>query len=211
MAERLEEFPGAPVVFDPVMIATSGAALADEATIAAFARLMRVATVTTPNIPELKALSGMSTVDRAARRDSARSLVARRGCAVLVKGGHAKGAQVTDQLFCPEGPNPPEMEWRDARIDSDDSHGTGCTLATAIAVELAKDWTLAEAVARARRFVRVAMRAAPGLGRGHGPMGQQDVRLDLNLSRFAPMLNQVTVPAADLAASERFYRLLGLR
>ena len=211
VAERLEEFPGVPVVLDPVMVASSGAKLADEATVAALERLMRCATVTTPNLPELKALSGMSVVDKEAQRDSARSLVARRGCAVLVKGGHAKGGQITDRLFLPAGAEgPPESEWTDSRIESDDNHGTGCTLSTALATELAKDWTLPEAVARARSFVRLAMRAAPGLGRGHGPMGQQDVRLDLNLSRWSPMLNHVAVPADDVAASERFYRTLGL-
>lgn len=212
LAEKLEELPGIPVVFDPVMVATSGASLADDATIAAFERLMRRATLTTPNLPELKALSGMSVVDKAHQRESARSLVARRGTPLLVKGGHAKGRQVTDRLYCPDGVGePPEVEWTNARIDSDSTHGTGCTLSSAIAVELAKDWSLGEAITRARRFVRMAMREAPGLGGGHGPMGQQSVRLDLNLSRFAPMLNQVTVPAKDLAASEHFYRQLGLR
>jgi len=211
VAERLEEFPGVPVVFDPVMVATSGSVLADDATIAAFERLMRVATVTTPNLPELKALSGMSVVDKVAQRESAKSLVARRGRAVLVKGGHGRGRQVTDRLFSADPGEPPEREWTDARIDGTSNHGTGCTLSSAIAVELAKDWTLPEAVARARRFVRIAMQDAVGLGQGHGPMAQQAVRLDLNLSRWSPMLNQVTVPATDLAASERFYRLLGLK
>ncbi len=212
VAEKLDELPGVPVVFDPVMVATSGAPLADDATIAAFERLMRRSTLTTPNLPELKALSGMSVVDKAKQRESARSLVARRGCAVLVKGGHAKGRQVTDRLFFPaDSGEPPEVEWTNPRIDGDSTHGTGCTLSSAIAVELAKDWSLVEAVTRARRFVRMAMRDAAGLGGGHGPMAQQQVRLDLNLSRFSPMLNQVTVPAADLAASEHFYRLLGLR
>ncbi len=211
VAERLEELAGIPIVFDPVMIASSGAKLADEATIAAFELLMRLSTVTTPNLPELKALSRMATGDVEAQRKAARSLVAERGCALLVKGGHAKGAQVTDRLYCPDDGNPPEMEWRDARIDGTEDHGTGCTLASAIAVELAKDWRLPEAVARARRFVRVAMREAPGLGKGHGPMGQQGVRLDLNLSRFAPMFNHATLPARDHDASARFYRLLGLK
>ena len=212
VAEKLDDLPGIPVVFDPVMVATSGAPLADDATIAAFERLMRRSTITTPNLPELKALSGMSALDKTRQRESARSLVARRGCAVLVKGGHAKGRQVTDRLFCPDGgDNPPEVEWSNPRIDSDSTHGTGCTLSSAIAVELAKEWTLVEAVTRARRFVRMAMREAPELGKGHGPMGQQSVRLDLNLSRYEPMLNQVTVPARDLAASEKFYRHLGLR
>jgi len=211
VAERLEELAGIPIVFDPVMIASSGAKLADEATIAAFERLMRLSTVTTPNLPELKALSRMATGDVEAQRKAARALVAERGCALLVKGGHAKGAQVTDRLYCADDGNPPEMEWRDARIDGTEDHGTGCTLASAIAVELAKDWRLPEAVARARRFVRVAMREAPGLGKGHGPMGQQGVRLDLNLSRFAPMFNHATLPARDHDASARFYRLLGLK
>ncbi|WP_294264888.1 bifunctional hydroxymethylpyrimidine kinase/phosphomethylpyrimidine kinase [uncultured Sphingomonas sp.] len=212
LAERLAEMPGLPIVFDPVMVATSGAALADEATVAAFERLMRVATVTTPNLPELKALSGMSILDKAAQRGAATSLVSRRGSAVLVKGGHAKGRQVTDRLFQPprEGAAP-EVEWTDPRIDAEATHGTGCTLSTAIACELAKDWSLPEAIARARRFVRIAMQDAAGLGQGHGPMAQQSVRLDLNQSRWSPMLNHVTLPTRDLSASEHFWRLLGLR
>ena len=189
LAERLAEMPGLPIVFDPVMVATSGAALADEATVAAFERLMRVATV-----------------------PAATSLVQRRGSAVLVKGGHAKGRQVTDRLFQPpkEGAAP-EVEWTDPRIDAEATHGTGCTLSTAIACELAKDWSLPEATARARRFVRIAMQDAAGLGQGHGPMAQQSVRLDLNQSRWSPMLNHVTLPTHDLSASEHFWRLLGLR
>jgi len=198
VAEKLEELPGIPVVFDPVMVATSGAALADEATIAAFERLMARATLVTPNLPELEALGG-----------DPRAIMATHGCAVLVKGGHGAGSEVTDRLFSPTGT--PEIEWTDPRIDTDATHGTGCTLASAIATGLAAEWELPEAVARARRFVRIAMREAPGLGRGHGPMGHQAVRLDFNASFFEPMLNQVTVPAKDLAASERFYRVLGLK
>ena len=198
VAEKLEELPGIPVVFDPVMVATSGSALADEATIAAFERLMARATLVTPNLPELEALGG-----------DPRAIVAAHGCAVLVKGGHGEGGEVTDRLFSPHGP--PEIDWTDPRIETDATHGTGCTLASAIATGLAAEWELPEAVARARRFVRIALREAPGLGRGHGPMGQQAVRLDFNASFFEPMLNQVTVPAQDLAASERFYRLLGLK
>ncbi|TGX53546.1 bifunctional hydroxymethylpyrimidine kinase/phosphomethylpyrimidine kinase [Sphingomonas gei] len=200
VAEKLGELPGVPVVFDPVMVATSGATLADDATIAAFERLMARATVVTPNLPELEALGG----DPAA-------LVTAHGCAVLVKGGHAAEPQVTDRLYSVNPDDPPEIEWSDPRIDTEATHGTGCTLSSAIACGLAQEWDLPEAVNRARRFVRIAMREAPGLGRGHGPMGQQAVRLDLNMSFFEPMLNQVTVPARDLAASERFYRLLGLR
>ncbi|TKD53062.1 bifunctional hydroxymethylpyrimidine kinase/phosphomethylpyrimidine kinase [Sphingomonas baiyangensis] len=203
LADRLAEMPGLPVVFDPVMVATSGATLADDATIAAFERLMRVATLATPNLPELAALVAGG---------EAAQLVARFGCAVLAKGGHAEGAEVTDRLYrAPREGQAPEIAWSDPRIDTPATHGTGCTLSTAIACELAKDWSLAEAIARARRFVRIAMQDAAGLGRGHGPMAQQAVRLDLNQSRWSPMLNHVTLPASDLAASEHFYRRLGLR
>lgn len=200
VAERLDELPGVPVVFDPVMVATSGARLADEATVAAFERLMDRATVVTPNLPELEALG----------RDP-QEIVAAHRCAVLVKGGHGTGPEVIDTLYSADPEDPPQIEWRDPKIDSTNDHGTGCTLASAIACGLACEWDLPEAVSRARRFVRIAMREAEGLGRGHGPMAQQTVRLDLNMSFFEPMLNQVTVPAQDLAASERFYRLLGLR
>jgi hydroxymethylpyrimidine/phosphomethylpyrimidine kinase len=200
VAQKLGELPGVPVVFDPVMVATSGATLADDATIAAFERLMARASVVTPNLPELDALGG----DPAA-------LVAAHGCAVLVKGGHADDSQVIDRLYSVNPEDPPEIEWSDPRIETEATHGTGCTLSSAIACGLAQEWDLPEAVARGRRFVRIAMREAPDLGRGHGPMGQQAVRLDLNMSFFEPMLNQVTVPAEDLSASERFYRLLGLR
>lgn len=200
VAEKLSELPGIPVVLDPVMVASSGAALADDATIAAFERLMDRATVVTPNLPELEALG----------RDP-QELVAEHRCAVLVKGGHGTGPQVVDTLYSANPEDPPQIEWSDPRIETESTHGTGCTLSSAIACGLAQEWDLPEAVARARRFVRIAMREAPELGRGHGPMAQQAVRLDLNMSFFEPMLNQVTVPAADLAASERFYRLLGLR
>ncbi|MET0308630.1 MAG: bifunctional hydroxymethylpyrimidine kinase/phosphomethylpyrimidine kinase [Sphingomonas sp.] len=200
VAEKLGELPGIPVVFDPVMVASSGATLADDATIAAFERLMDRATVVTPNLPELEALG----------RDP-QELVADHRCAVLVKGGHAAGPQVIDTLYSANPDDPPEIDWTNPRIETDSTHGTGCTLSSAIACGLAQEWDLPEAITRARRFVRIAMREAAGLGRGHGPMAQQAVRLDLNMSFFEPMLNQVTVPAQDLAASERFYRLLGLR
>jgi hydroxymethylpyrimidine/phosphomethylpyrimidine kinase len=200
VAEKLAELPGLPVVFDPVMVASTGARLADEATIAAFERLMDCAIVVTPNLPELEALG----------RDP-QELVRAHKCAVLVKGGHRAGADVTDRLYSIDPEDPPEISWSDPRIDTDATHGTGCTLSSAIACGLAQEWDLPEAVTRARRFVRIAMREAPGLGRGHGPMGHQAVRLDSNMSFFEPMLNQVTVPATDLAASERFYRLLGMR
>lgn len=157
MADRLAALEGVPVVFDPVMVATSGAALADEATIAAFERLMACATVVTPNLPELEALGGDP---RAIMRDH--------GCAVLVKGGHGEGGEVTDRLYSPHGT--PEIDWTDPRIETDATHGTGCTLASACAAGLAKGLPLEVAVAEAWAYVAEAIRRAPGLGGGHGPL-----------------------------------------
>ncbi|KQM98824.1 bifunctional hydroxymethylpyrimidine kinase/phosphomethylpyrimidine kinase [Sphingomonas sp. Leaf25] len=198
VADKLAELPGVPIVFDPVMIASSGARLADEATIAAFDRLMALAAVTTPNLPEAKALGGVAAMLGKAR-------------AVLEKGGHGEGEVVIDRLHQSGSGAPPVIEWSGPRIDGMATHGTGCTLSTGIACELAKEWTLPEAIGRARDFVRISMLGANELGRGAGPMAQQGVRLDLNQSRWSPMLNQVTVPADDVAASEHFYRLLGLK
>lgn len=155
VAERLETLQDVPIVFDPVMVATSGSALADDATVAAFDRLMRLATVTTPNLPELAALGGEAAV-RAKTR------------ALLIKGGHGDGHTLTDRLIDAEGR---EHAWQDCRIDTQHTHGTGCTMASAIATGLAQAMSLSDAVARARAYVRAALIAAPGLGQGHGPVG----------------------------------------
>ncbi len=154
VADRVER-AGVPVVFDPVMIATSGAALADTATIAAFERLMARATLVTPNVTELAALGG------------AEALLAR-GITLLAKGGDAPGDVVTDSLHVP---GQPVKSWSAARIDTRHSHGTGCTLSSAIACHLGQGLPLCEAIERARAFVRAALAAAPGFGKGNGPLG----------------------------------------
>ena len=151
-----------PVVFDPVMVATSGAALADAATIAAFERLMSIASVVTPNAPELERLAGESG------EGGARRLVERCGCAVLAKGGDVPGAKVTDILVEPNGS---VYRWAEPRIETRHTHGTGCTLASGIAVGIGRGLTLADAVADGRTYVRAALLAAPGVGSGTGPMG----------------------------------------
>src|SRR6476620_11620632 len=188
--ERLkEEQPGLPIVFDPVMVATSGAELADDATIAAFGRLMDIATITTPNLPELKRLTAEEDPVSAALH-----LVGLHGCAVLIKGGHEEGDALADAL-----------------IETDNTtstHGTGCTLASAIATFLATGASLPDSVARAREFVRVALHDAPGLGQGAGPLGKGRVRLDVG---EGPRLNQVTVHGSHYRRSVEFYRQLGLR
>jgi hydroxymethylpyrimidine/phosphomethylpyrimidine kinase len=203
VASRLErlkvEQPGVPIVFDPVMVATSGAALADEPTVAAFGRLMDVATIATPNLPELKRLT--SEEDPVA---AALHLVGRHGCAVLIKGGHEEGDALADALI--EEDN--MTSWQGQRIDTTSTHGTGCTLASAIALFLGQGASLADAVARAREFVRIALHEAPGLGQGAGPIGQAAVRLDVG---GGPRLNQVTVTGTNYERSVEFYTKLGLR
>ncbi len=159
VADRLETL-SVPVVFDPVMIATSGAALADAATIAAFERLMALACVTTPNVAELAALGGHDGM-------------ASRKVAYLAKGGDADGERVEDSL-CVPGEAPLVMAG--TRIHTRHTHGTGCTLSSAIATYLGKGLPLPEAVDRARLFVRSALRAAPGFGAGHGPLGHAEAR-----------------------------------
>jgi hydroxymethylpyrimidine/phosphomethylpyrimidine kinase len=203
VAQRLErlkaEQPGLPIVFDPVMTATSGSPLADEATIAAFGRLMDVATIATPNLPELKRLTSEEDPVSAALH-----LVGAHGCAVLIKGGHEEGDALADALI--EEDN--MTSWQGQRIDTTSTHGTGCTLASAIAFFLAGGASLADAVARAREFVRVALHDAPGLGQGAGPIGQANVRLDVGAG---PRLNQVTVTGTNYQRSVEFYRRLGLQ
>jgi hydroxymethylpyrimidine/phosphomethylpyrimidine kinase len=98
--------------------------------------------------------------------------------------------------------------WQGQRIDTENTHGTGCTLASAIAFFLADGARLPDAVARAREFVRVALHEAPGLGQGSGPIGQSAVRLDVGAG---PRLNQVTVTGTKYSCSVEFYRRLGLR
>ncbi|NIJ37060.1 hydroxymethylpyrimidine/phosphomethylpyrimidine kinase [Sphingopyxis panaciterrae] len=195
VAERLRraDLATVPVVFDPVMVATSGSVLADAATIRAFEALLGRATVATPNLDELDALGGEAAI-------------LAHGCALLVKGGHGAGETVTDRLVEPgEGE---VARWEAPRIDTMHTHGTGCTLASAIAAGLAQGMPIEPAVARARDFVRLALLDAPGLGEGHGPMGQQAVRNDGLFT--GPALNQFTLPAADYAASVAFYKQLGL-
>ncbi len=181
-----------PIVFDPVMVATSGSVLADAATIAAFEKLMQIATVTTPNLPELAALGGVEAV-------------LSHGCALLEKGGHSGETMLIDRLY---QPGADVIEMTAPAIETPHTHGTGCTLASAIACGLGEGLPLEPAVARARDFVRLALLNAPGFGGGHGPMGHQMVRNDGLFT--GPALNQITLPAREYERSVAFYRLLGL-
>lgn len=192
VADSLSEL-SCPIIFDPVMVSTSGAALADTDTVSAFERLMRLATLTTPNLPELAALGG-------------RDALLARHIPLLVKGGHSDDEMIVDELHLAAGQSD---SWSDTRIETRSTHGTGCTLASAIATGLGQGMELVPAIERARLFVRLALHDAPGLGQGHGPMGHQFVREDAVVA--GPSLNQVTVGCRDYRASVDFYKTLGLQ
>ena len=184
------------------MVATSGAALADDATIAAFGRLMDVATIATPNLPELQRLTREEDPVAAALH-----LVGEHGCAVLIKGGHDEGDALADALI--EDRQYDQLAGRSGSTPTS-THGTGCTLASAIAlVPGARAAALTDAVARAREFVRVALlRCARAGRRAPGRSARRNVRLDVGAG---PRLNQVTVTGTDYARSVDFYRRLGLK
>lgn len=167
VAEMLR-FIRLPIVFDPVMVATSGSTLADAGTVEAFGALARMATVVTPNLPELATLCGLDEIDAGAVEEVAGRYAPTIGSALLVKGGHALGDIVTDRLVYPDGQ---VVRWENDRIRTDQTHGTGCTLASGIATGLAQGLDLPRSIDRAIRFVRAALAAAPGIGRRQGPMG----------------------------------------
>jgi hydroxymethylpyrimidine/phosphomethylpyrimidine kinase len=199
IARRLEKLENVPIVFDPVMVATSGSVLADDSTVAAFGKLMDIATVVTPNLPELNRLT--SEEDPVA---AALHLVGEHSCAVLIKGGHEEGDAIADALI--ETDN--MTSWQGQRIPTGHTHGTGCTLASAIACFLGQGESLISAVERARTFVRLALLDAPEIGKGAGPIGQGRVRLDVG---SGPRLNQVTMTGNNYRKSVEFYRTLGLK
>ena len=159
---------GVPVVVDPVMVAKGGAALLDPAAIDALKRLLLPrTTVLTPNLPEAEALLDVAIGDLDGMKRAAEVLLGLGPAAVLLKGGHLPGETVHDVLVDRSG----LRVFSAPRIASRHTHGTGCTLASALATGLGSGRPLAEAVARARDYVRAAIRSAPGFGQGHGPLG----------------------------------------
>ncbi|MBY0511626.1 MAG: hydroxymethylpyrimidine/phosphomethylpyrimidine kinase, partial [Rhodospirillaceae bacterium] len=156
-----------PRVVDPVMRAKGGhALLPDAAATALIEKLVKGAALITPNLPEAEALTGRVIKTEA---DMTAAIPALRGLgatAVLLKGGHLEGPRVVDMLITAKD----VVRFEDTRIDSAATHGTGCTLASAIAAGLADKMPLPDAIARARAYVRKAMLTAPGLGKGHGPL-----------------------------------------
>jgi hydroxymethylpyrimidine/phosphomethylpyrimidine kinase len=155
-----------PLVVDPVMISKHGAALlGPEAVEAVRGQLIPQAALVMPNLPEAERLTGTEVRSLPAMRDAARRLCEMGARAALVKGGHSTGDAV-DVLYN-------KGEWRvyeATRIDTQNTHGTGCTYSAAIAAELAKGTELSEAVARAKAYISKAIATNPGLGHGSGPV-----------------------------------------
>ena len=159
--------PAAPLVVDPVMVAKGGHRLLLSAAEAALREvLLPMAALLTPNLPEAEVLAGFAVRTEADMRRAAEHLARLGPKAILMKGGHLDGDRVIDLLFH-EGRFD---RFEDARIKSSSTHGTGCTLASAIAAGLAQKMSLGDAVMRARTYVRRAIETAPGFGRGHGPL-----------------------------------------
>ena len=171
IAEALLAHRAENIVLDPVMVATSGSALSDDDAIGVLAReLFGAATVITPNIPETEALAGREIADAEAMEDAARELAERYGCGVLVKGGH-RVEDANDVLAAFTADNEVETVWlAGQRVATDNTHGTGCTLSTAIACGLARGLSLEDAVRCAKGYLTGALSSGLALGHGNGPV-----------------------------------------
>ncbi|WP_341909244.1 bifunctional hydroxymethylpyrimidine kinase/phosphomethylpyrimidine kinase [Ferrovibrio terrae] len=168
VVDALDQYaPHVPLVVDPVMVAKGGASLLQPSAAEALrTRLIPRATLITPNLPEAEVLSGLKIAGEADMPAAAERLLQFGPQAVLLKGGHLPGDLLVDLLRDARG----SQRFTDTRIDTTSTHGTGCTLASAIATGLAFGLSLRDAVAQARAYVRKAIETAPGFGHGHGPL-----------------------------------------
>ena len=174
VADRIAEHALGPYVLDPVMAASSGAQLLDDGALAVVVdRLLPLATLVTPNIDEAGFLTSLSVSSEQGQRRAAYELVKMGAAAALVTGGHGSGAEVVDVLW--DGKD--EHLLRHPRIETRNSHGTGCTLSAAITARLSLGDPLVSAVRAGVAFVAEAISKAPDLGSGHGPVGTPDMRL----------------------------------
>jgi len=168
IAQTIRDLAGdTPLVLDPVMVATSGDRLVDDATISAIREhLLPLAFLVTPNAPEAETLTGLSVSNVDEQVEAGKALLALGANAVLVKGGHLTGPVVRDVLVLDKSVHVFESE----RLDTTSTHGTGCTLASAIATGVANGLALPDAVESAGRYLHEAIARAPGFGAGHGPI-----------------------------------------
>lgn len=167
VADAIKTLKLSNVVFDPVMIAKSGDRLLEEEAVNAIrAKLLPLADVVTPNVPEAEVLAGIRIESLVAMHEAGRRILAMGPRVVLVKGGHLRGPESVDLAVT----SAETFELRGRRIESTSTHGTGCTLASAIAANLALGLDTREALTRAREYLEGAILHAPGLGGGHGPL-----------------------------------------
>ena len=168
VAAAIEDLEIPLVVVDPVMVAKSGHHLLDDDALGAMtSELLPRAFVVTPNVPEAEVLSQRPIHTEEDLREAARRILILGPRAVLIKGGHFPSADIVDLLY--DGHR--FTEFRAERVESTSTHGTGCTFAAALASHLAIGRSLEEAIPLAQQYVAGAIRHAPGLGRGHGPLG----------------------------------------
>ena len=173
ISAKIKQYDATNIVVDPVMVATSGAKLiSDEAIDTLKEYLLPLATVITPNIPEAEVLSDMKITSEDDMVTAAKVIFERFGCAVLCKGGHQVN-DANDLLYTADGP----AWFKGKRIDNPNTHGTGCTLSSAIASNLAKGETLENAVKNAKDYISGALAAMLDLGKGSGPMAHNYVLL----------------------------------
>jgi hydroxymethylpyrimidine/phosphomethylpyrimidine kinase len=176
IADKLEQYGARNIVVDPVMVATSGARLIEEdATETLKSRLLPIAGVITPNIPEAEILVGMDIKDQSDMETASKILFERYGCAALVKGGHC--INDANDVLCLDKAGKPV--WiRGNRINNPNTHGTGCTLSSAIASNLAKGCGLEESVERAKAYLSGALSAMLDLGKGSGPLAHNYIIME---------------------------------
>lgn len=166
IADRLQYYNAKNIVVDPVMIATSGSALIKTGAVKTLVtKLLPIATIVTPNIPEAAILSDMKICSKEDMIKSAKMIEKKYGCSVLLKGGHS--INDANDLLCENG----RLVWFDGkRIDNPNTHGTGCTLSSAIASNLAKGYSLVESVKKAKEYISDALLDGLDLGKGSGPL-----------------------------------------
>lgn len=163
--DKLKQYKAKNVVLDPVMVATSGARLIDETALQSLKKLIKTADIITPNIPEAEVLSDMEIKTEKDMERAAEKINRQYGCAVLCKGGHSLN-DANDYLFA----NGTGKWFFGTRINNENTHGTGCTLSSAIASNLAKGYDMESSVERAKKYISGALSAFLNLGKGKGPM-----------------------------------------
>ncbi len=164
----LKKYPKIPVIVDPVMVAKGGSKLLKDNAINALRDLLIPrAVLVTPNIPEAEVLAGIKINSAETKLEAALRIMALGAEAVLIKGGHLKGKKIINVLVTKDGV---VSAFQTNRINTKNTHGTGCTLASAIATGFAQGFELNDNIERSMAYVKEAIRSAPGFGKGHGPL-----------------------------------------